>query len=275
MNQHTDGTALHTAEQLNAHYTRYDTLHRTNTKIATTIEAYIRMRTRILNIGVAALLLLTTAEIAGAPANYTGGAAIGIIAAGGISVRTLQRRKLRLVQEYNNNDDDQRDLINTLNRIDTWRSWETPCNPHDLQQAAEILRAQHRGPEPRPSDWLQLQLLYSAVHALALGAADYLGNAGALHRQTGSNTLLLIGRWQPLARHIYTELRADRPTSDENKDVTVCAHDYRTVVETLQQLLDTRGTDIVTTANSLAADDTTHTHPWNDLIETAAALAPA
>jgi hypothetical protein len=169
----------------------------------------------------------------------------------------------------NIDEDDPRTILTALDRQFTYGNSN---DPHTLQQAAEILRARHTQPELRlRARSLSQRLLDRTVYILALGGKRG-GYANQLLNGVGDDALLLLGRWQPLARHIYASLPAAHSDSVIRAPSVTYTHHHRVVADTLQRLLPEHGPTVIATANQLAADDLDRNHRWTDLIATAAAL---
>jgi hypothetical protein len=276
-----------TADQLNALYAHHNNLDIADTTITATLEQHSRRQHAIVAAGIAALLLLTLADLIVTPDSIgvivTAGGSV-IIAAGTAGLLVTRRRCQQLHQQRTANSTERSTVLGTFMAVDQLLGRWGPLDPHVHMQAAEILRARHSQPELRPSAAdCSRQLLYRTVHTLSvITPADYSSNAHTLLRHVSDDTLLFLGRWGPLAAHIYTELKRTQPGNTregsyrdwELLQITRCATNYQTVATTLQQLLDEHGDDTIATANQLAADDRSREHTWTDIVNTAAALTP-
>jgi hypothetical protein len=268
---HHNPPAVITAEQLNALYQHDSDLYRTNTTITAAYEQLTRRRHHPLIAGGAATIAAAAAALLTHTSPTTLAAIITIIAAAtaAAAYRNRTRRRRHREQHANN-------LITQDNQLRPWRAlthaitYADLSDPHTLHQASEILRARHTLLHLHPrTTTLRTQLLDLTVRRLAL--TTHPRHTSALLHHTSDTTLLLIGRWKPLATHISATLPDTAPPG-----TTPPTHGHHQhVANTLHHLLHTHGDNVLGVANQLAADDPHHNHHWTDLIATAAALTPA
>jgi hypothetical protein len=173
--------------------------------------------------------------------------------------------------------------------IDRYRARYSPDNTAHITELQHILRyldTRHTTNWPTATRNLANELHNTTLDhislcQLAIGGNTAHASLDAAHT-IGIDHLTVIARHHPLATHhpaVTTHSRWDTHNRQWIRDIphTDINRTYqnitRTVADDLHTLEHTLTADALELANRLAADDPDHQHTWDDLINTAAALA--
>jgi hypothetical protein len=276
MNTPHDDQPVITADELADLYNRDSELRNIHPNVGHAItdnEARLHNWTQALP-GIVIITIFTgAASIAlRAPAAAAVAAIIAVTATG--ATRALRREQQQLAHHNRAIGTERDHIAHVLGRLgETSSAAPGPHNPDATEQLCHIYKeAGTERPHPlhgaTSSRRHQLQL--NAVRATIPDSNfwDTLSRDpfGDLIRHIGADNLCALAHWPALGAHIASTWTFHTSAGAVNS--------YHHAAGTVRELHVTHGTDVLDTANQLAADDTNHQHHWKELVATATALTP-